>query len=387
MSKSRRLELLEKIQGHRNSYVMSYVLSNRPNDEGRLTHDAVRQMYTLLGELKPIEKEKALDLFICGLDGDHDVPWQMVAMIREVFKNFNVIVPYKAHGAVTMLALGADTIVMSEKGELSPIPAAVSALDVLGGKESGVAESVSVEDVKALIALMEGLGRVREKQRIDAFLRVIDKVPPLLLGNINKSLEQTKTVCLKLLESRRKPFGSGANMKIVKKLLSGFLSPHHAILRTEAVKRFGLKQVKRDEAIDPLAWELFTLYEDEFKGSEPFHPDEIMERSEEEEKVFSNHKLVYIETTKRTKVFQHDVKMKKLRQHPPQMQFNPQITLPPFHIPADLPVNHQSILDYIQQWLQGHLPHVIEECFAKWSYSLPVQAFERMDLNRKWVDE
>jgi hypothetical protein len=50
----------------------------------------------------------------------------MVGMIREMFDLFNVIVPHKAHGPGTMIALGADTIIMGERGTLSPIEVLIS---------------------------------------------------------------------------------------------------------------------------------------------------------------------------------------------------------------------------------------------------------------------
>ena len=42
-------------------------------------------------------------------------------MIREYCDKFSVLVPDKAHSAATMIALGADEIVMSNLSEISPI--------------------------------------------------------------------------------------------------------------------------------------------------------------------------------------------------------------------------------------------------------------------------
>jgi ClpP class serine protease len=119
MSKERRLELINNIQEQRHSTVVVYVLSDRRNSQGRINADAVREIYGMLRELKPLEK-KTLDLFLCGCGGDNAVPWQMVSMFREMFDLLTVLVPYKAHSAATMIALGADTIIMGEKGQLSP---------------------------------------------------------------------------------------------------------------------------------------------------------------------------------------------------------------------------------------------------------------------------
>ena len=51
-------------------------------------------------------------------------------MIREYCDTFSVLVPYKARSAATMIALGADEIVMSDLSELSPIdPATANAFN------------------------------------------------------------------------------------------------------------------------------------------------------------------------------------------------------------------------------------------------------------------
>ena len=387
MFKERRLELIESIEKKRNSYVIAYVLSDRPNATASISSDAVREIYNLLCGLKPFEKKKTLDLFIYGIGGDNDVPWQIVAMIREMFNQFSVIIPYKAHGAVTMIALGADTIIMGEKSELSPIDVAITTPH--NSSEPGMTDGlpVSVEDIKALVALLERLGKVREKQRIDAFLRTIDKVPPLLLGNVNRTLEQTKMTCMRLLERRRRPFRNGVNKRIVANLFSEFSSHDHCISMSEAVKEIGLKHVKRVEELEPIFWELLTLYEGELRTNEPFYPEETMEQSDEEERIFREHKLVYVETTRRTRVFQRDVKMKKLRQHPPEIQFNPQIILPSFQIAPELQVSEHSIFDFLQEWLQSNLPGIVNECFDKFKKQFPVTAYERLYLKQGWVDE
>jgi hypothetical protein len=99
-----------------------------------------------------------------------------------------------------MIALGADTIVMSERGELSPVEVLREGrlLSADGGPE---VEGASVDDAKAVMSLMESFGKVREKQRVDAFIRLMDRTHPMLLGSMHRLVEQTRTDCLKLLAS------------------------------------------------------------------------------------------------------------------------------------------------------------------------------------------
>jgi hypothetical protein len=326
-------------------------------------------------------ESKTLDLVLCGGRGDNAVPWQMVSMFREIFDLFNVLVPYKAHSAATMIALGADTIVMGEKGELSPIDVDIAlALDT----RRHPLQQASAADVTGFFSWLDGLGKVREKQRIDAFLRTMDSLPPLVLGRINETLERTKSECLKLLESRKRAFGKGANKRIVGGLFSDFSSPAQCISRKEARRRFGLKQVRQDDALEPLIWELWSLYEEEFKSRDPFFPEDTLEESEKDEATFHDHNLAFIETTQRTRVYKEDVKIRRLREYPPDIQFDPQIVLP--SIPFETGAEEESLWASIQEWLQSNLPLLLEDSMKAFEKTLPTRAYERLHLRKRWVD-
>jgi hypothetical protein len=177
------------------------------------------------------------------------------------------------------------------------------------------------------------------------------------------------------------------NSEIIKRLFSEFLPPHHSISISQATKRLGLKQVKRAEDLEPIYWELLTDYEKELGMREPFCPEDVMDQSDEEEKVFRDHKLIYLETTKRTRVFQHDVRMKKIRQIPPNVQFNPRVVLPALQLPARVEVSEGSVFEYIQEWLESNLPDIIHGCFDEFKKEFPVTTYEHLYLNKRWVDE
>jgi len=226
--------------------------------------------------------------------------------------------------------------------------------------------------------------KILTKQKVDALLRTLDTVSPLVLGRLNNATEQYQEVCMKLLESRKRRFRKGVNKKIVHKLISG---QERTITRSQALKDFGLKQVKQDTVLEPLFWELFKLYEDALEMGAPFYPDQEMDQCSEEEIVFRDHRLAYIETANKTRVFKQDVKLRKVRQPPPNIHFDPQIVLPPFQIPSGPEANEDSVTSNIQQWLEDWLPGVVREAFEKLWRSFPISAYERLDLNKRWEDE
>src|ERR1022692_2952311 len=125
MPRSQRLKLIEKIQQIRNSSVICYLTSMRPGMNASIADDQVREMFEHLLALpsRPVNK---LDIFIASNGGNSVIPWRLVSLFREFSKSFNVRVPYRADSAATLIALGADEIVMHPFGELGPIDPTVS---------------------------------------------------------------------------------------------------------------------------------------------------------------------------------------------------------------------------------------------------------------------
>lgn len=65
--------------------------------------------------------ERSLDLILHSPGGSASAAEQMVNYLRTQFDNIRVIVPLQAKSAATMIALGADEIVMGRHSELGPI--------------------------------------------------------------------------------------------------------------------------------------------------------------------------------------------------------------------------------------------------------------------------
>jgi hypothetical protein len=382
MSRNRRLELIERIQKERKSLVVAYVLSDLPGCEGSISADAVEELYGLLCDFKPLGR-KPLDLFLFAHRGDITVPWHMVGMIREMFDLFNVIIPHKAHGPATMIALGADTIIMGERGTLSPIEFLIPGNSFW--KEHSVAvRDLSIEDAKAVMSLLESFGRMREKQKMDAFFRIMDRVHPLLLGSMYKHVEQIRMDCVGLLEKRKRRFGKGRNRKIVNHLVSDSLSSQHYITKSEAIGSIGLKQVRTEEALESIFLELLTLYEQEFMADEPVHLELPSDSFDQEEKLFTNRKCACMESANRSRVLIEDRKVQKIKEIAPSIRLDPQIILPALEIRSEL--GEGDVWSFIEGWLQGNLPGLIDEAFARFERSLPVSGYKWTSLNRRWAD-
>src|SRR4030042_4960068 len=112
-------DIFQKIEKQRTSKVIAYLTSDRQGPmNARIAMDVIP---IFSKQLRKIGKTEKIDLFLFSSGGDTMVPWRLVSMIREYCDHFSVLIPYKSHSAATMIALGADEIVMSDMSELSPI--------------------------------------------------------------------------------------------------------------------------------------------------------------------------------------------------------------------------------------------------------------------------
>ncbi|MBA7714042.1 hypothetical protein ES703_123056 [subsurface metagenome] len=75
----------------------------------------------LFRHLELICNSENIDLLLYTRSGDIVVPIRIVKLIRGYCKKFGVLVLYRAHSAGTLIALGADEIMMTKLGELTPV--------------------------------------------------------------------------------------------------------------------------------------------------------------------------------------------------------------------------------------------------------------------------
>jgi hypothetical protein len=225
---------------------------------------------SIKGSHKGKEKPK-IDLFIHSNGGDGTVPWRLVTLIREYTSKFGVLVPHRAFSAATLTALGADEIVMHPMGMLGPTdPTVTNAFNPTDAR--GQRLGISVEDVTAYIQLIkEDAGIQHEDELVQAFNILAGQVHPLALGNVKRSISQSRMMATKLLELHMPGVDEAHQVaEIVEKLTSKLFYHGHPINRTEA-RQIGLRKVC-DAApdIEALMWGLYMEYEKTLLLGEPF---------------------------------------------------------------------------------------------------------------------
>jgi ClpP class serine protease len=127
MGLTERMEIYTKIEAHRKHPIIAYITSKRQGIYASMANDALPSLIDQLDTLP--EGTTALDFLIVSLGGDPMVAWRIMSLLRErVGKDglVNVLVPQSAFSAATLLALGADEIVMHPNGHLGPVDMQVS---------------------------------------------------------------------------------------------------------------------------------------------------------------------------------------------------------------------------------------------------------------------
>jgi len=274
MPKAERIKLIEAIQQKRGTHLIAYVTSTRQNMEVAMAMDSIRKIYEHLRLIGSANKRSSVDLFLHSNGGDGTVPWRLVTLIREFSDQFSVLVPHRAFSAATLTALGADSIVMHPMGMLGPTDPTVS--NPFNPRDPAHPErqiGISVEDVTAYLALIrEDAGIQHEDQVILAFNKLAEMVHPLALGNVKRSLSQSRMMARKLLALHMNPAKNEHKIdEIVDNLTSKLFYHGHTINREEAKKGVGLSTIKYPPAdVEDLMWRLYQEYEAETKMEQPF---------------------------------------------------------------------------------------------------------------------
>ena len=272
MSIETRRALIEKLEVLRGSKIICYITSTRQGASGNISDEAVREFVDHLQGL-PSEPLSAIELFLVSNGGDGTVPWRLVPIFREYAKKFNVLIPFRAYSAATIMALGANEIVMHRFGALGPIDPTVTnefnPIDLPSNRRLGI----SVEDVKAYISFIkETVGIRHEEELIKAVEVLINKVHPLALGNVERFFSQSRMIARKLLSLHTHKDQEHTLDAIIEALASKLYFHGHPINRTEA-KELGLK-IAADVPVEveTTMWDLFCDFEADLKMRDIFEP-------------------------------------------------------------------------------------------------------------------
>ena len=392
MIENNRKTIIKQIEDKRGTRVITLITSDRPNLNSHIDQDMIPILHEHLREISNYGPNK-IDLFISSRGGNSDVPWTIVSMMREYCKEgeFSVLIPFHCHSAATMIALGADLIIMGRKGELGPIDITMRGPHNPKNGNSGL--PISVEDVMGYFQLHNRVNIKNIFRNSDKpFELISQKVNPLALGSVHRLHEQTSLAALRLLETRSTPYKKSHNEKIIKTFSSEIFSHGHTISRSEAQRFLNLKHCVNAEVhnIEEDIWNLFEEYNKIFDFNSPFNSSDILMSQNLDTHDYKNMPLAIIESRNLESRLTKCIKVKTIRETPPTLNINLQgISIPPVNIGNlpngytiqqvnDLVVN--TINNIVQNQLNTTLTRIVDDFYLK----LPIKGFQTNDYDIKW---
>jgi hypothetical protein len=240
--------------------------------------DVVRPFFE---HLVAIGKTPRLDILVFSTGGDTIVPWRLVNLAREYCKHLGVLVPYKAHSAATLLALGADEILMGPLAELSPIDPSVSTQ--LNPPQPNVpspqTQEIAVEDVTGFLNLAkERVGLTEQDALVRVFEKLTERLHPLALGGVYRSHALIRALASKMLALHMKKKGDNQRIPHIVDDLAERLYYHGYLIGPREAEDLGLKIARPAASVAALMWDLFKAYESTMGLGAPFDPTSLVSR-------------------------------------------------------------------------------------------------------------
>jgi len=351
MSREERKNLIEQIERKRSSKIISYVTGDRTPFRALIGDVAVRHLYSHIRDLGKVER---LDLFIYSRGGAIDVPWRIVSALRSASEEWNILIPFRANSAATLIALGADCILLGSQGELGPIDPIMQLQRMVpsrNGPSTVVQDNVSIEDVMAYVRFVQERGGISDQQaRATALDKLTGRVDPVAIGNLYRTHSHIRDVARRILLSRKKPSGEDVLNLIVSTLAERVYAHGHAIGYATA-KEIGLPVEAPDNELDSMMWRLFEAYERDMKLLEPIDP---LAKVSIQDRFVESGVIAMIESTAGVDEFTGDMEVRAKRQMPTNLQVSVNLNLqfPQGINLQQLPAQAQQLLQQLMQSLQ-----------------------------------
>jgi len=316
MTRIERMQLLEQMEKMSGSRILVLILGDRRGLETKIASDVLP---FCLEHLTRMGHQTKVSLYIYSTGGITMAGYALANLLREFSGSYDVMIPFKALSCSTLVALGADNIIMTRMGQLSPIDPSVSSplgpLAPIPGAPGRQARGVpvNVEDViNYLVLARRELGIEDEELLARLYDRISQNVHPLVLGSVYRSREQIGFLAQMLLERHMKD--EGRISKIIKILTRGRFSHDYLISRKEAKEILELPVIDVDSKLDEAILRLYNQYDDLLQLSVPYHPEQILKG---QDKVTGSLDRAIVETIGLTHVFRSKREVSRFELKPP----------------------------------------------------------------------
>jgi len=222
---------------------------NSPN--GSICSNDVTGLYGVLRSLGPMDR---LSFFIKSDGGSGQVSLRMVNLLRQFVGRLTALVPLECASAATMLALGADKILMGPLAYLSAVDTSLTHdLSPLDRDNDRV--SVNQDELHRVVRLWQK--QQADQEGSNPYQSLFQYVHPLVIGAVDRSSALSTKLCVEILSYHMADTEKAA--RISDRLNAGYPSHNYPITLREA-RQIGLSAEPLSEDINQLLFELNELY-------------------------------------------------------------------------------------------------------------------------------
>lgn len=266
MSYIERKSLFEKWNKIRNRPIITYITSIRPKLSVNMSGDSITEIINAVNLIPDHIKE--IDFMIVSNGGDPITSLRIINILRERFDHITVVVPYVAYSAATILALGADDILMHRFSNLGPVDPQLTILKPnIVGQNSDL--HFSSEDIRNYIEfLKEDVGITDQEYLASAIANLSTEVGAIPIGSAKRSQQLSLSLSKKMLETHLPSENTATS--IAQKLNSSFYHHGYAVSRKEA-KDIGLTITIPTAEEESLMWSIWQEYSNEMSSDKEFN--------------------------------------------------------------------------------------------------------------------
>lgn len=207
----------------------------------------------LYGILQSIGKVERLSLFIKSDGGFGEASLRMVNVLRQFVGELTAVVPLECASAATMLALGADKILMGPLAQLSAVDTSLRH-DLSPIDRDNNRVRVSQDELHRVVRLWQGQagGDVA-----NPYQSLFGHVHPLVIGAVDRASALSTRLCIDILSYHMR---DTEQAKQISNILNSEYPSHSYPITVREAKRIGLNAQPLDETVNRLLLELNELY-------------------------------------------------------------------------------------------------------------------------------
>jgi hypothetical protein len=238
--------VIERLSAELGEPVFTYWNSTK----GAICQNDVAGLYALLRSTGKLER---LSLFMKSDGGSGQAALRMVNLLRRYVKHLTVLAPLECQSAATMLALGADRILMGPLAHLSAVDTSLTH-DLSPIDRDNDRVSVSNDELLRVIRLWTEQAKDSTANPYEA---LFPYVHPLVIGAVDRSSALSTRICEEILSYHMDDADRAREISNI--LNSGYPSHNYPITLREA-NRIGLNVEPMDDAVNGLLFELNEVY-------------------------------------------------------------------------------------------------------------------------------